>query len=186
MSRIVNQLKKNKAFYLAIASTIAMFLYAQLILGHYSGCFSISGTSNSLGLSFGYTIDMVQHFFEIRSNEQLKCYAHFIRVWDTIFPLLYTLMYSLWFVYLFKKWRLLLIIPILHMFSDWIENYFELLLLDAYMPPYMLEENLVSLGSSVTIIKWSLSIVTYLIILYGIITKLKPFITKLKLHQNEV
>ena len=159
-----------------------MFLYAQFVLGYYSSCFSISGTSNSLGLSFGYDINIVQHFFEIRSHEQLNCYANFIRVWDTIFPIIYTLMYSLWFVYLFKKWRLLLIIPILHMFSDWIENYVELLMLEAYMNPNTILENLVSLGSGITMLKWSLSIVTYSIIIFGIITKLKPYITTPKLH----
>ena len=182
MSRIVNQLKKKRTLYLAIASTITMFLYAQLILGHYSSCFSISGTSNSLGLSFGYNISIVQHFFEIRTTEQLNCYSQFIRVWDTIFPILYTLMYSLWFVYLFKKWRLLLMIPIVHMCSDWIENYVELLMLEAYMNPNTLSEDLVSLGSGVTILKWSLSFVTYSIIIFGIITKLKLFITSPKPH----
>lgn len=182
MSRIVNQWKANRTLFLAIGSTIVMFLYARFIIGHYSICFSISGTSNSLGLSFGYNINRVQHFFEIRSNEQLNCYSHFIRVWDTIFPIIYTLMYSLWFVYLLKKWRLLLIIPILHMFSDWIENYVELLMLGAYMNPNTLSENLVSLGSGITILKWSLSIVTYLIIIVGIITKLKLFITSPKPH----
>lgn len=173
MSRIVNQLKKNRTLYLAIGSTIAMFLYAQLILGHFSSCFSISGASNSLGLSFGYDIKKVQHFFEIRTNEQLNCYGHFIGVWDTIFSVIYTLMYSLWFVYLFKKWHLLLIIPFLHMCSDWVENYVELLMIDAYMPPSTLSESLVSLGSGITILKWSLSILTYSIIIYGIITKFK-------------
>lgn len=182
MSRIVNQLKKNRTLYLAIGSTILMLLYAQFILGHYSSCFSISGTSNSLGLSFGYDINVVQYFFEIRSKEQLDCYGNFIRVWDTIFPILYTLMYSLWIVYLFKKWRLLIMIPILHMFSDWIENYVELLMLEAYMNPNALSENLVSFGSGVTILKWSLSIVTYSIIIFGIITKLKLFITLPKPH----
>lgn len=181
MSRIVNQLKKNRTLFLAIGSTTLMFLYVQFILGHYSRCFSISGTTNSLGLSFGYNLNIVQYFFEIRTNEQLNCYSNFIRVWDTIFPILYTLMYSLWFVYLFKKWRLLLIIPILHMFSDWIENYVELLMLDGYMNTNTLSESLVTLGSSITILKWSLSIVTYSIILFGIITKLKLLITKPKM-----
>ena len=159
-----------------------MFLYAQFILGHYSHCFSIPNSSNSLGLTFGYNINTVQHFFQIRSNEQLYCYAHFIRVWDTIFPLLYTLMYSLWFVYLFKKWRLVLLFPILHMFSDWIENYVELLMLEGYLNTNALSESLVSLGSGITILKWSLSIVTYSIIIFGIITKFKIFITSPKPH----
>jgi hypothetical protein len=150
-----------------------MFLYAQFILGHYSSCFSIPNSINSLGLTFGYNTNTVQHFFGIRSNEQLHCYARFIMIWDTIFAVLYTLMYSLWFVYLIKKWRIALIIPILHMFSDWIENYIELLMLEGYIDTYTLSENLVSLGSGITVLKWLLSIVTYSIIIFGIITKLK-------------
>ena len=180
MSQIVNHLKGNRILYLAIGSTIVMVLYANFILGHYSNCFSIIGTTNSLGLSFGYNLTSVQHFFEIRSIEQLNCYGQFIRVWDTIFPILYTLMYSLWFDYLFKKWRLLLIVPLLHMFSDWIENYLELLMLDKFMNSNILSESLVTFGSGVTILKWSLSILTYLIILFGIARKLKHYITKPK------
>ena len=182
MGPIIDQLKQNRTLYLAISSTIVMLLYAQFILGFYSSCFSIPGTSNSLGLSFGYNINVVQHFFDIRSNEQLNCYGNFIRVWDTIFPILYTLMYSLWIVYLFEKRRLILIILLLHMFSDWIENYTELLMLEAYMNLNTLSENLVSFGSSITILKWSLSIVTYSIIFFGIISKLKLQIKSPKLH----
>ena len=179
---MVNQLKKSRILYLAIGSTIAMVLYAQFILGHYSSCFSVENSINSLGLSFGYNINIVEHFFGIRSTEQLNCYGNFVRVWDTIFPILYTLMYSLWFVYFFRKWRLLLIIPILHMFSDWIENYIELSMLETYMNLNTLSEAMVSLGSGVTILKWSLSILTYLIIIFGIITKLKTFIPSARPH----
>ncbi len=162
-----------------------MILYAQFILGNYSSCFTINGTSNSLGLSFGYDINNVYHFFDIRSFEQLHCYAQFIRVWDNIFPIVYTLMYALWFAYLLKKWRLFLIIPILHMFSDWLENYLELAMLEEYMNLNALSESLVSMGSGVTILKWSLSILTYSIIIFGIISKVHSAIRNRKMVASE-
>lgn len=74
MSRIINQLKRNQTFYLAIGTTITMILYAQFVLGHYSTCFSISGTSNSLGLTFGYNLHMVQDFFKNLPPEWHNCF----------------------------------------------------------------------------------------------------------------
>lgn len=183
--RKMQQVYNNRIFYFAIASTIGMFLYAQFILGYYSSCFYVPDATNSLGLTFGYDIKIVQQFFEIRSSEQLNCYGHFIRVWDSIFPVVYTLMYSLWFVYLFKKWQFLVIIPILHMFSDWIENFIELLLLDSYLNSNPFSEQIVSLGSNVTILKWGFSILTYSIIIFGIIIKLKNFRSSPKQQLND-
>lgn len=182
MGRVVKPTGKNRLIYIAVGSTILMVLYAQFILGHFSSCFLIPDSPNSLGLSFGYDIKVVQCFFDVRTVEQLDCYAQFIRVWDTIFPVIYTLMYSCWMIYLFKRWPFVLCIPLLHMIADWIENYAELLMLDAYINSSALSEKLVSFGSTTTMIKWSLSIVTYSIILFGIIRKLKLFFASRKLH----
>lgn len=161
--------------YLAIFATISMVLYAQFILGSYSKCFKVENALNSLGLSFGYSASEVMNFVISRSKQQLECYMRFVSVWDSIFALLYTLMYTLWIIYLFKKRLYLLSIPVLHMIADWTENYFEVSMIRDYLANGSVSENLISYGSTATILKWCLSIITYTIILSGITIKLMTY-----------
>ena len=65
------------------------------------------------------------------------------------------------------------------MIADWAENYVELLMLETYLNSSPISEILVSLGSGVNSSKWSFSILTYLIILIGIMITLKIFLTNL-------
>ena len=95
--------QKNKNFYLAIGSTGLFILYIVFFLRDISSCFFIEDGNRSLGLSFYYTKEMVQNFFEIRNQEQLVCYNEFLIFWDIIFAVIYTLMYSLWITLLLKK-----------------------------------------------------------------------------------
>jgi len=152
-------------------------MYIKFILGGVSSCFILDVGSNSLGLSFYYTKDMVQNFFETRTQEQLLCYNQFLQIWDAVFAFVYTLMYASWIRYFFRKKPLLLIIPIFGMFADWAENYTELLMLETYLNSSLISETLVSLGSGINSFKWALSTLTYLIILIGIIITLKAFLT---------
>ena len=182
MIRTIKYFKNHRTLYFAIGFTLAMFLYVKFILVPFSRCFTLDVGSNSLGLSFYYTIDMVQNFFESRTLGQLLCYSQFLQIWDTIFALVYTLMYASWIMYFFKNKRLFLIIPILAMIADWAENYVESLMLETYLNSSPISETLVSLGSGINSFKWSLSILTYLIIIIGIMSTLKIFLTKPKLH----
>ena len=177
--------KNQRTLYFAIGFTLAFFLYITFILGHVSSCFTLDVGANSLGLSFSYTKDMVQNFFESRTQEQLLCYSQFLQIWDAIFAFIYTLMYASWIMYFFKNKRLFLIIPILGMIADWSENYVELLMLETYLNSSLISEILVSLGSGINSFKWVLSSLTYLIILIGIIITLKTFLTKPKLHTSK-
>jgi hypothetical protein len=170
----------NRTLYLAIGLTLAFFLYITLVLGSTGNCFAVDVGSNSLGLSFSYTKEMVQNFFESRDQEQLLCYRQFLLIWDTIFALIYTLMYASWIMYLFNEKRLFLIIPVLGMLADWAENYTEILMLNTYLNSNPVSETLVSIGSGINSFKWVLSSLTYLIILVGIMTLLKIFLTKFK------
>ncbi len=182
MSRTIKLFKNHRTLYFAIGSTLAMFLYVKFILVYFSRCYTLDVGANSLGLSFYYTLDMVQNFFELKNRTQLLCYRQFLQIWDAIFAIIYTLMYASWIMYFFKNRRLFLAIPILGMISDWAENYVELLMIKAYLNSSPISEILVSLGSGINSIKWVLSSLTYLIILVGIIIILKNFLTKPKPH----
>jgi hypothetical protein len=68
------------------------------------------------------------------------------------------------------------------MIADWAENYVELVMLKTYLNSGSISETLVSIGSGMNSFKLILSSITYLIILIGIIIKLKIFLTKPKLN----
>ena len=182
MIKTIKYFKKNRTLYLAIDFTLVFSFYITYILAPFSSCFKVDAGASSLGLSFSYTLEMVQKFFESRTQEQLLCYNEFLQIWDAIFAFVYTLMYASWIVYFFNNKRLFLIIPILCMIADWAENYVELIMLENYLNSGPISETLVSLGTGINSFKWILSSITYLIILIGIIIKLKTFLTKPKLH----
>jgi hypothetical protein len=176
MQEKVKCFKGHGTLYFAIGATLAMFLYTKFILGHVSTCFTVDVGANSLGLSFYYTIDMVQSFFDSRTREKLLCYSQFLQTWDVIFSVVYTLMTVSWIIYFFKNKRLFIIVPVFTMIADWAENYIELLMLESYLNSGAISSMLVALGSGINSFKWSLSTLTYLIILIGIIITLKTFI----------
>ncbi|MFT7507546.1 MAG: hypothetical protein ACI92I_000706 [Acidimicrobiales bacterium] len=185
MIRIIEYLKNNGTLCFAIGSTFVMFLYATLILGRVSSCFTLEVGTNSLGLSFSYTKDIVQTFFTTRTEEQLLCYSQFLQIWDVIFAFVYTCMYTSWIMYFFKNKRLFLIIPILVMIADWLENYVELLMLKTYLNSNTISESLVSLGSLINSFKFSLSSLTSLILLIGILITLKTSLIKRASRKNK-
>ena len=175
------QVSRNKnILYFALGSTLAFMLYITFVLTPVGACFNLDSGSNSLGLSFSYTKDIVLSFFESRSQEQLLCYSQFLQIWDAIFAIIYTLMYASWIVWLFNNKRWLALVPILGMISDWSENYIELIMIKTYSNAGAISETIVSLGSGINSFKWILSSLTYLIILTGIIIAIKNFFTKSK------
>ena len=180
MTTIIQDSKSKRTLYFAIGFTVAFMLYITFALNPAGSCFKVEAGPNSLGLSFSYTKDMVQSFFESRSQEQLICYSQFLQIWDAVFAIIYTLMYASWIMYFFNKKRLLTLIPVLGMISDWSENYVELLMIKTYLNSGPISEIFVSLGSGINSFKWILSSLTYLIILVGIIIAIRNFLTKPK------
>ena len=178
MTTIIQDSKSKRTLYFAIGFTVAFMLYITFALNPAGSCFKVEAGPNSLGLSFSYTKDMVQSFFESRSQEQLICYSQFLQIWDAVFAIIYTLMYASWIMYFFNKKRLLILIPVLGMISDWSENYVELLMIKTYLNSGPISEIFVSLGSGINSFKWILSSLTYLIIFVGIIIALRNFLTK--------
>lgn len=143
-----------------------MALYAQFVMGNYSRCFHLEGGINALGLHWGYTPQEVLSFFSARSTSQLECYGNFVRIWDNLFPMLYAIMHLLWLAYLFPA-RWLLLIPVLHMGLDWAENYIELQLLADFLATQNVSDAQTRWGSSLTLLKWGFSLLTYALILMG-------------------
>ena len=63
------QVSRNKnILYFAIGSTVAFMLYITFVLTPVGACFNLDSGSNSLGLSFSYTKDIVLSFFVIANS----------------------------------------------------------------------------------------------------------------------
>ncbi len=161
------------ALSMALGSTLAFILYTVLVLGRPGECFKVDDGPNSLGLTFSYTLEMVQEFFDLRSSSQLDCYREYLQIWDVIFAVIYTSMYCFWILYLFNGRRIFLIIPILGMIADWAENITEILMINSYLDSDSISETVVSIGSGLNMIKWIMLMLTYLILLIGIFNKIK-------------
>lgn len=173
--------KNYKGLASALAFTLAFVLYLSLVLVPVSSCFRLEFGSNSLGLSFSYTEDMVMSFFEARTQAQLLCYSKFLQMWDVLFAIVSTMMFGSWIMYLFKDKRLFLIAPTtLGMVADWSENYIELLMIETYLSSNTISETLVSLGSGLNSFKLTMGGLTYLIIITGIFLALKRLLTRRK------
>ena len=170
----------RRTLYLAIGSTLAFSLYSVLILDPVRKCFRLEDISNSLGLTFSYTLQMVQDFFELRSQDQLGCYKKFLQIWDVIFAIIYASMYCFWIMYFFHERRIITVVPLLAMVADWAENFIEIMMINSYLDSNTISQKLVSVGSGINMFKWVFLTLTYLILLVGIAKKIKSALSKSK------
>ena len=143
----------RRTLYLAIGSTLAFLLYSVLILDPVGKCFRLEDSSNSLGLTFSYTLQMVQDFFELRSQDQLGCYKKFLQIWDVIFAIIYASMYCFWIMYFFHERRIITVVPLLAMVADWAENFIEIMMINSYLDSNTISQKLVSVGSGINMFK---------------------------------
>ena len=165
---------------LATGSTVAFILYSVLILEPVGKCFMVEDGSNSLGLTFSYTLQMVQDFFEVRTQYQLDCYVEFLQLWDVMYAVVYASMYCFWIMYFYHDRRLFLLVPVLAMVADWAENFVEIMMINAYLDSNTISETLVSVGSGLNMIKWVFFSLIYLILAVGIRTKIKSVLRRRK------
>jgi len=170
----------RRILYMALGSTLAFMLYSLLVLAPAGKCFKVDEGSNSLGLTFSYTLGMVLDFFESRSTSQLDCYSEFLQIWDVMFAIIYTSMYCFWILYFFQNRRILLVIPLLGMVADWSENIVEIMMINSYLDSNTISETLVSVGSGLNMFKWIMSTLTYLVIFAGIGIKIKSVMNRYK------
>ena len=170
----------RRILYMALGSTLAFMLYSLLVLAPAGKCFKVDEGSNSLGLTFSYTLGMVQEFFESRSTSQLDCYSEFLQIWDVMFAIIYTSMYCFWILYFFQNRQILLVIPLLGMVADWSENIVEIMMINSYLDSGTISETLVSVGSGLNMFKWIMSTLTYLVIFAGIGIKIKSVMNRSK------
>ena len=139
--------------------------------------FEVSGSKvKSLGTTFGFGINDVVAFFTERSDQMISSYITFNQIWDFIFAIVYGLMYVIWLSVIYKpyatkNWALNLI-PLAQVIFDWIENLCLASLAKAYLADENISSAAVKLASTSSSIKWGISFLVYLLIIYGLVLRL--------------
>ena len=173
MQHISQFFYKNANLKLAILLTAILGAYLALVMTPQAANFETSsGNIKSLGMSFGFSENDILTFFQLRTENMLSAYINFNLIWDSIFALIYGVMYAVWLSLLLKayseKARVLNLIPFLQVIFDWTENYSLGYLADRYLNHGTIDSNLAILSSYAAMLKWLCSGLTYAAIIVGI------------------
>ena len=172
---------KRVTITVAILSTVIMVLYASIVMGRQSD--RIIKTSGSeveiLDLRKGYDAGDVESLFTLMGDAGLASYRTMALVWDNFFPLVYTLVYISWFTLLFgslipeqSPGRLINMVPLAALLSDWAENTLVVNLVDSYTKTGEINNFLVSAASFATLAKWIILVILLLIFFAGLAVRL--------------
>jgi hypothetical protein len=176
----MNPLKRISEFFyeksnlkLAILCTAIFGAYLFLVMTRQAIGFEIPNSNvRSLGMTFGFEESDILAFFQARADEMVYAYINFNLIWDTIFALIYGVMYAVWLSVLLKasagKVGVINLIPFLQVIFDWLENYSLGYLADQYLINGTITPYIAKLSSYFAMTKWICSGLTYFAIILGI------------------
>ena len=173
MKRISQFFYQNSNLKVAVLFTAIFIGYLILIMTRKATGFELPNSDiKSLGMSFGFDQADIT-FFKIRTEDMINSYINFNLVWDTLFGLIYSLMYVIWVSVLFKpfskKAGRVNLIPLAQVLFDWFENYTLGSLAQQYLVDGIITSSTADLASVFCMIKWTFSGLTYVLILVGVI-----------------
>jgi hypothetical protein len=173
--KLISQFFYEKSNLLMAALLSAVFVgYLLLVFTGKGAGFALAESEiQSLGTSFGFDQADVFSFFSDRTNEMIHAYRNFNQVWDTLFGLIYGLMYVAWVSVLFKpisqKVGILNLVPFAQVLFDWMENFALVLTANQYLADGTISSSSANLASVFSMVKWACSGLTYTVILVGIV-----------------
>ena len=170
--QLSNLFYQNSSLLIAIALAIIFIGYLFLVMMSKSTGFELSdGNIKSLGTSFGFDEAEIILFFAARTREMIEAYISFNQIWDTLFGLIYGLMYVIWVSVLFKSFShkagILNLFPFIQVLFDWLENYTLAALANQYLADGVFSSVNAKLASIFSIFKWVFSGLTLTLILIG-------------------
>jgi hypothetical protein len=141
-----------------------------------------SSSVKSLGTSLGFGQTEILAFLAERSDQMINAYINFNQVWDTLFGLIYGIMYVVWVSILFKpysqKVRLLNLLPFAQVLFDWLENFALATLSKQYLADGTISSSTALTASTSSYIKWAFSLLVYGAILVGIVMRIAGALKK--------
>ena len=185
VSRLSHFFYQNSGLVTAIFFTTVFIGYLFLIMmGKAAGFELADGNMKSLGTSFGFNHADIVSFLAARTDEMINAYINFNKVWDTLFGLIYGLMYVVWISVLFKpfaqKVGFLNLFPFAQVLFDWLENYALASLANQYLVDGLISLPIAKLASVFCMFKWVCSGLIFTLILVGIILRIARVIKNRK------
>ena len=177
VSRLSHFFYQNSGLVTAVFFTIVFISYLFLIMmGKAVGFELADGNMKSLGTSFGFNHADIISFLAACTDEMINAYINFNKVWDTLFGLIYGLMYVVWMSVLFKpfaqKIGYLNLFPFAQVLFDWLENYALASLANQYLVDGLISLPIAKLASVFCMFKWVCSGLIFTLILVGIILRI--------------
>ena len=161
----------------ALIATAAFAGYTLLVLSGQGKAFEVANsTVKSLGTSLGFGQAEILAFFAERSTQQISAYITFNQVWDSLYGVIYGVMYVAWVSVLLKlysqKVGMLNLLPLGQVLFDWLENLGVSSLASQYLADGTISSTTAQLASTSSSIKWAFALLVYGVILVGIVARI--------------
>lgn len=161
----------------ALIATAVFAGYTVLVLSGQGKAFEVANsTIKSLGTSLGFGQAEILAFFAERSAGQISAYITFNQVWDSLYGLIYGVMYVAWVSLLFKPYSqkvgILNLLPFGQVLFDWLENIGLATVSSQYLADGTISSTTAQLASTASSIKWAFALVVYGVILVGIVARI--------------
>ena len=169
-----------------VTALLATSVFAGYLLFFLTGkgkAFEVANSSiKSLGTSLGFGQVEILAFLAERSDQMINAYINFNQVWDSLFALIYGVMYVVWVSILFKpysqKIALLNLLPFGQVFFDWLENFALATLSKQYLADGTISSSTSLIASTSSTIKWIFSLLVYGVILVGAVMRIAGALKK--------
>ena len=161
----------------ALIATAAFAGYTLLVLSGQGKAFEVANsTIKSLGTSLGFGQAEILAFFAERSTQQISAYITFNQVWDSLYGLIYGVMYVAWVSVLLKPYSqkvgMLNLLPFGQVLFDWLENIGLAIVSSQYLADGTISSTTAQLASTASSIKWAFALLVYGVILVGIVARI--------------
>jgi len=163
-----------------MTALLATSVFAGYLLFFLTGkgkAFEVSNSSiKSLGTSLGFGQVEILAFLTERSDQMIDAYINFNQVWDSLFALIYGVMYVAWVSILFKPYSkkvgVLNLLPFGQVLFDWLENFSLAALSKQYLADGSISSSTALIASTSSSIKWVFSLLVYGVILVGTVMRI--------------
>ena len=161
----------------ALIATAAFAGYTLLVLSGQGKAFEVANsTIKSLGTSLGFGQAEILAFFAERSAGQISAYITFNQVWDSLYGVIYGVMYVAWVSVLLKPYSqkvgILNLLPFGQVLFDWLENIGLAIVSSQYLADGTISSTTAQLASTASSIKWAFALLVYGVILVGIVARI--------------
>ena len=161
----------------ALIATVVFAGYTVLVLSGQGKTFEVANSSiKSLGTSLGFGQAEILAFFAERSVGQISAYITFNQVWDSLYGVIYGVMYVVWVSLLLKPYShkvgILNLLPFGQVLFDWLENIGLATVSSQYLADGTISSTTAQLASTASSIKWAFALLVYGVILVGIVARI--------------